>query len=337
VALETADGFDTYVMSQLLRRHPTTALSGGGTSIFSPGVDGVGGYYGARWLAAMVTFAVTPRLTYIVCFDLRIDLANATTVLLLRNSSNGTICSLSVNADGSLSTSFGGSAPAGTIRANTWQSVRVKLVVDSSIGSWQVIVDGATVVNLTGINTGTDAIASMNFGNSGGSWIVSVDIDNVVVFNTLGAHSNDIPLGKLSVVPLRPVADGTHRDFVPYGGGPAHFSLVNEAVADDDTTYVKSSTPGAKETYTMTPLSTLAGTAQIHGVVHGAVLRKDDLNPKVLHLLAKSGATESEGSDYSPPLVYGWAGMVLTDDPGTGSQWTIAGLNAAEFGEKVVI
>ena len=68
MALETADGFDTYAMSQLLRRHPTTALSGGGTAIFSPGVDGVGGYYGARWLAAMVTFAVTPRLTYIVCF-----------------------------------------------------------------------------------------------------------------------------------------------------------------------------------------------------------------------------------------------------------------------------
>jgi len=68
----------------------------------------------------------------------------------------------------------------------------------------------------------------------------------------------------------------------------------------------------------VTPLSTLAGTAQIHGVVHGAVLRKDDLNPKVLHLLAKSGATESEGADYSPPLVHGWAGMVLTDDPGYG-------------------
>jgi hypothetical protein len=109
---------------------------------------------------------------------------------------------------------------------------------------------------------------------------------------------------------------------------------VNQAQADDDTSYVKSETPTA-DSYTIQSLAP-GGTTQIHAVQVRAVHRKDDVNPKILHLTARSGLVTAESADIQPATAYRASALLLPDDPNTGQQWLLPDVNAIEIGVKEI-
>ena len=335
MALEYADSFDTYTTAEVVRRYPTSTAA----AIGSPGPGGSGQFMVASPSNGSFTFNITARDEYYIGFDLlnTTVTASASNLITIQTAAGATICL--ITHDTALQTTFGNSSAV--FANNVWYQVQIHIVRSPTVGLLTVKVDGVTVINLAGLNTGAASIGkiAIGLGVSTFSQILS-QIANLWVFNTLGSHSNGFPTGRIKVQPLLPAADGTYQSWTP-NSGVSHFNRVNEAQADDDTTYNSTVASGNKDSYT---IGALPGTpAQIHGVIVTAITRKTDVNSKNYQVFSKSGATEANSADIGVPLTYGSstvngaAALLLADDPNTSAQWTQVNLNAIEIGVKVTL
>lgn len=337
MALEYADSFDTYNTAQLIRRYPTAISS----TINTPGVGGIGthlivnstgsgGFFPNSW-----AIPITVHSEYYVGFDLNCPVIPQD-FLTVSTAALSSICVFSVLANGTITSSFGNSS-TGIIVAGTWYQVQVYLKRHATTGIIIVKVDGVTVINLSGLNTGTTDIGNIVLMSKGAN---STYYDNLWIFNTLGSHSNTWPTGRMKVQPLLPAADGTYTGWTP-NSGANHYSRVNQAQADDDTTYNSTTTSGNKDSYAIGALT--GSPAHIHGVIVTIIARKTDVDSKNYQVFSKSGATESFSSDIQAPLSYGSstqngvATLLHTDDPNTSAEWTPTAVNALEIGVDVTL
>jgi hypothetical protein len=236
--------------------------------------------------------------------------------------------------DGSSAEAFQrlGITTAAVLQANVYTYVEVKATIKTTnTGQVKVLVNGAAVLNLNNIQTNGWNSATENISRvllPG----LSVDgpatsYDDLYLCDTTGTVNADF-FGDVRIDVTRPNADGTYQDFTP-DSGSAHFSRVNEAVADQ-LTYVSSATVGAKDTYQFTDLNTVVGVVRGVQIVDAAV--KDDAGLRSISHIAKSGASEQ----YSGAMPLSTDRKLYTSihetDPATGNKWTQAGLNSAEFG-----
>jgi hypothetical protein len=213
-----------------------------------------------------------------------------------------------------------------------WQSIVMKVVISETVGEITLVVDGVQGHHATNLNTGTSLINELTF-NGGDGYFAATPIDDIWVFDTTGSHSNTFPVGDMVVQSLLPTADGTYQQWTPDSGSD-HYSRVNEAIPDGDTSYVAATTAGYEDSY---PVSSLTGIiSQVHAVKTVCVARKDDVPPKLLRTLLKSGTTVSESSDLAPTTVYQEFSSIFNDDPNTSAQWTEGAVNDVELGMKVV-
>jgi hypothetical protein len=333
MAVEVADGFDTYTAAQIGRYHPGVYFPSGVSM-----TTGYGGTGQALQLTALsgiptVPFPLTPRGEYIFCFDFlgAGTLNTASAWFAVYNSLGAAILEL---AGLGTSTLYINGTPYANALTGVWQNVTIDVVASAAVGKITVRLDGVTIYAGTGLNTGASLIASalLTGGNAYGAGTVC-QFDNFAAFNTLGAHSNALPTGRVRVPALYPVSDGSYQGFTP-SSGSNHYSRVNEAQADDDTSYVSSAVATA-DSYGIQSLPG-SGISQVHAVQVRAVHRKDDVNPKVLHVTAQSGLVITETADIAPQTSYGAATLLLTDDPNTASQWTAAAVNAMQPGVKEI-
>ncbi len=186
----------------------------------------------------------------------------------------------------------------------------------------------------------------LSVGAGVGTWIGAIFFEAP----TLGGGSQfddvyfaDSVLGDPHVDSLYPSSDGTHLDWTP-DTGSVHYSRVNEAQLDDNHSYVHDAgTAGHKDSYGFQDLPYAAGTiytAQLNlaadqkenpaGVHHAikALVRQagtDHLSSTLLNFHGDPWLTQ----DY---YFYRW---LLDQDP-TGSDWTVATVNADEYGIDVV-
>jgi hypothetical protein len=332
MALEYCDSFNTYSAAQAPRRYPGTNMT-----IGTPGADGTGQYIYASGDNRAFVVPLTARSEYYIGFDFQCSSFNNQRVLNIQTAAGATICNFSTGS-GLFATTFGNTT--GGMVANVWYQVQIYIKRNSSTGILTVKVDGVTVLNLTGLNTGSTDIGQLNFGCEGNGNGGLSKYDNLWVFNTLGSHSNGFPVGRMKVQALYPAADGTYTAWTP-NSGTMHYNRVNQAQADDDTTYNAAITSGDKDSY---GIGALPGSpAHIHGVVVTAIVRKDDVDSKNLQVFTKSGSTETFGSTISVPLGYlssttnGTAAILHGDDPNTSAEWSQTNVNALEVGVKVTL
>jgi hypothetical protein len=112
-------------------------------------------------------------------------------------------------------------------------------------------------------------------------------------------------------------------------GAQAAYKLVNEAVWDDDSSYLSDATVNDQSRFTF-PSITAAG---VKGAMVFARARKDDAGARSIRLVAKSGATTGDnGADLVQSSTYQNFSAVFEADPNTGAAWGVGALNAAEFG-----
>lgn len=115
-------------------------------------------------------------------------------------------------------------------------------------------------------------------------------------------------------------------------GTVAHWKLVNETDPDSDSSYVQSNTVNDIERYTYPAISG----ANIAAVLIQAFARKDDGGFRTIQGAIKSGGTlGTTGTDVAPGSNYAYLMLQSLTDPNTGSAWTLAAVNAAEFGVKI--
>ena len=112
----------------------------------------------------------------------------------------------------------------------------------------------------------------------------------------------------------------------------SNFNFVNEVPPDDNDSYLSDATVNDQDLYTFPPL---AGSS-IFAVAVNLRACKDDSGTRSVRALAKSASTTADnGTDFAlSQSVYADYVGIFETDPNTGVPWTVAGVNAAQFGIK---
>lgn len=240
---------------------------------------------------------------------------------------------------GELRVSRNGTALASTsglgLVADVWYYIECKFFLHDATGTVEVRVNGVTVINATGLDTknaGTKAVYdSFVFKGQGSS--VNVDFDDLYILNGAGGAYNAF-LGDITVETIKPSGNGNASDFLGSDGNSTDNYLLVDDTAYSNTDYVSASVAGNKDKYVFGDL--VRTTGSVKGVMSFAVLSKSDSGAKQARLLARTAATDYNGSTETlntSDIAYK---KVWEVNPNTAVDWTIAGVNGAEFGVEVV-
>jgi hypothetical protein len=199
---------------------------------------------------------------------------------------------------------------------------------DAPNGFVTMRVNGETVLDLQGVDTkNSSTVDTVDYLNFNLGW-------DQVVENMYVATGADAKFyGDSRVDCLFPTGNGNYSQWT----GSDADKVDNYALVDDPTIatadYVKSSTVGQIETYAYGDLPYSAGT--IGGIQQVVTARKSDAGSRSIRFVCRIGGTDYLGGT-----------AVLTDsdfchryiwevNPATSAAWTVAEVNAAEFGYRV--
>ena len=226
---------------------------------------------------------------------------------------------------------------ATVLSINVFYYIEVKATIDNTVGAVTVKINGTTEITITGADTQQTANASANqiiiggdqFSTGGGTFKT---YDDLVIWDTSGTANNDF-MGDIRVQALLPSGAGTTTAWTPSSG--ANYTDVDESAPNDDTDYVSSSTPGQIDTYAMGNLTSVAGT--IKAVQSLLYARKDDAGVRTIAPVFHISATDYVQANL-PDLTtsYQYLPQILEVSPATAVAWTLAEINAMEFGAKEV-
>jgi hypothetical protein len=212
---------------------------------------------------------------------------------------------------------------SGVLLLSTWQYLEMLWTCSSSAGVLQFLIDGTPLPALTGLNIQSaatpacDSIQLAQSYNTGGSGYTFI-VDDY--------NEGDAPttMGVLRVETLRPTRDSSIA-WTP-SSGANNFSRVNETLVDGDTSYVQTTTVGARDLYGFGPLSSTP--AAIAGVQASSFGYKTDAAAHILNNSVTSGATASDGPALTLPSSYAKFERPMVVDPNTGVAWTPAAIAA---------
>lgn len=212
--------------------------------------------------------------------------------------------------------------------------------VDGGDTTCVIKVDGETVVNVTGPayipgHVSDNRFFAFSVCSAYGAY--GFPLCDLYICSSAGNAPFNTFLGEIQIECKLPTGDSpTYVEWTPTGGG-AHYTQVDDTTPDDDTTYVAAAV-NKKDAYTFPALTNTTGT--VLGVQLDAAGRLVD--PYGNHY--QDAIVRRAGSDGSP------SGLVCQDnrflvrilhsrtvletDPTDSSAWTIAKVNAAEFGPR---
>lgn len=219
----------------------------------------------------------------------------------------------------------------GSFLPNAWYYFEMWVQLATSGGRCQVRLNGNQIIDYTGntMNGGTNTtVDSFQIGTSNSS--IGDYYDDIYVCDATGTTNNTF-LGDIRVQTLLPTAAGSSTQLTPTGSAN-NYANVND-VPDATSTYNSSTTIGNRDTYAMGDL--LASTGTIFGIQDNIHAFKTDAGSANMKPAILSGATLA----YDPKLVLSasnqWTSAIRETDPNTSAAWTVAGLNAVEFGGEV--
>jgi hypothetical protein len=211
----------------------------------------------------------------------------------------------------------------------------LKFLIDASVGTVELRVDGVVWALLENIDTlftnSTYNRCYIGVAASGDGGGIQFEIAEWYLFDTSGTYANDF-LGEWEAQILRPTTDTAASDFTPLAAGNNEAEVDETGKHDQDASYNSSATNGHIDRFTTT--DSIAGTS-ITKVIAANVIgiaRHDgtasNMRTKVRHTASdQNGSTvAANAEDYRP--------FITTSDvnPSTSAQWTVAGIEAAEFG-----
>lgn len=152
--------------------------------------------------------------------------------------------------------------------------------------------------------------------------------------NALGStNTGTFGIVEVDAYPL-PDGDGGILDWTPLGGSGAHFSEINTLPAPGDTSYVSSSTPGQRDSYTWQDIVSFSGTVKTVQLSYSA--RSNDEGLRTFQNTIGNTGTEEQGTEFGLPNDYIYFHQCFDTDPATGLPWTVANFNAKQFGIGLV-
>ena len=227
-----------------------------------------------------------------------------------------------------------------SLPVGSWVYVEWKVAfAPGATGSVELRINGASDLIVNSVQTTTSGNAWANKLNLAGSRNYgggnSQRYQDLYVLDNTGAQNNDF-LGDCRVELRVPNADGAMQQFatvVPNTAG--HYAKVAEIPHDSDTSYVEDATVGNVETYLRAALAATAGV--VRGVQFSTVAKRSDAGPKTIASAVRIGGVNYFGAAKTPSTVYTVEDNrdILELNPATGLPFTIAEVNASEFGFTV--
>lgn len=218
--------------------------------------------------------------------------------------------------------------------------IELQVVLHDTTGAFTLWIDGNVVLLETNIDTksgGTktvfDAIQILT--HFTGTSSVGGEMDDIYITNGAGAAPYNGNLGDVVVDTLFPNDNGQYSDFMGSDGNQVdNYLLVDENPHDSDTTYVESSGDTDRESYGLEDLAYATGV--IRGVVATAVARNTGAADN-LQISTRIAAADYDGATIAAPAGYdAQVRQIWQVSPATAGDWTIAEVNAAEFGVQNV-
>jgi hypothetical protein len=253
---------------------------------------------------------------------------------------------IKINLDGSISayrsdTTLLGTSGGGLVVANAWNYYEVKAVINGSspaTGVVQVRLNGVTspVLDLSSQNTKASANAYANGIVIGSYYNRDTDTGETAYFDDLYIdYDTDAAFrGDCGVFTLLPNGAGTYSEFTPSSG--ANWQCVDET-DPNETDYVSEGTPNKRDTYVHPSLSVGPDGATIHVVAVSPCAAKAMPGVAEIAPMVRSGSTDSVGATHVPVAgSYLYQTEMWETDPATAIAWTVNGVNAMEFGQKVI-
>ena len=222
-------------------------------------------------------------------------------------------------------------ATSGTtpITATTYHFVEFAWNIHDTTGSYEVRVNGATVIPATSSadtqNAGTGIWNGLIFWNSAGSTGYSSDIDDVYV-----ADDNTFRGDHRIVCLLPSTGNGMHTAWTP-STGTDHGALVDEA-SPNTSDYVTSSSAGAVDSYNF-PAVGVAGT--VAGVQMSLYCKAEVAGVRLLKPQRVIGGVSYDGTGALLPADWTYLTEFYPTSPATATAWTVAEIDAAEFGQHL--
>ena len=219
------------------------------------------------------------------------------------------------------------------ISAGVWHWVSMHLRVHATLGRWEVTVDGISLMDFTGdtLGAGTpDTINGIAFGsgkNAVYKW------DDIIITDGLGSPPFDDLLTDRRIETIRPDGVGTATNFAPFPADGVNWNKVDEAVPDDDTTYVEDSVSAQRDTYTHGNMTLTP--ASIDGLVVKTLAKNPDGGSNDIKHVIDSNGSVSVGSAVGTTNAYQVKQTLFETDPNTATAWTKAGVDAVEAGFEI--
>jgi len=242
--------------------------------------------------------------------------------------------SLAVYRNGAGTTLLGTSAPD-LVRMGEWYFLEFKATIDGAVGTATVRVNGVQVLALTGQNTvgGLAAGAALSFIQLTGAASSGASVDDLYVLDSTGGTNADF-LGDVRIEYLHPDGPGATQAWDVVGAATHYQAVWDTAGPDDDTTYIHTATAGLVDTETFSNTGLPAGS--IYGLQIGLYARKTDSGLRQIAPVVRAGGTDYVGTNKEPSFAsYAYLIQLYETNPATAAAWTIADVNAAEFGIKL--
>jgi len=238
------------------------------------------------------------------------------------------------------------------IRQGVWYHLGWRVVLHPSAGSVEVRLNGAPVIQVTGISTVTTLTPTATFWSGMPGYINLGDNGNNCVFDDLvvqddtpdGITDPRLPspgsgftqfLGPVIVAVKRPNAPGLAAAWTPTPSSNANWDNVNDTDSDDDATYnvADASAVGASDLFEM---ENLLATEDILGAQSLVLARKTDDGIAAIAKLIHNGGVTTPGATIYQPNTYAYMHAPEPTLP-DGSLWTAAKWNAIQVGYKRIV
>lgn len=327
--------------TQLTRKYPNSTLSNSSLNFATGHNSNTSLRFGRIGAHDLLNFDVPTDNEFYVSLSFRYhdNFPGSTGSRLIQYVNSGTIQNtIGVYSDGSIKIKRSATATlettaADVVSVDTWHQMEIHQVCGDS-GSWEVRLDGVTVLSGTGDIQG-DTVSDITnilvwgWASNAADLLGITEVDNIVMQDSAGSFID----GEWYIEGLLPNAAGDLSDLTPASG--SNHENVDEVPADDDTSYVESATNGNQDLYNYQNLTPLESGSSIVAAQINTVVKQSA--GEDLITLIKSGGTVYQDIAQIVDSAYVSLSRLEALDPDTLASWTESGINAAQFGVEVSV
>lgn len=254
------------------------------------------------------------------------------------------------NGDGSISV-YRGSTSAATLIGTTatglvpfilgtptsadFKMIELEVVfATGATGSVKLRIGNVEVLNISSVQTANSGTAQCTHVvlRSSGTSSLSEYYDDFYINDDSGSAPHNTYYGEAFAVEKQvPNAVGNYTEW-SRNTGSNNYQAVDDYF-NSDTDYVNSNTLNQRDSYNSADLVTASGT--IVGVEHNMVIRKDDIAPRAVTPLYRTGGSDYLGTEVSATGTYTLSLQRQILNPNTSAAWTVSEINALEHGIKL--